>query len=60
MRSAVGRAGEAPLDTFLNSDLWIILTLLQPTRHVESLNEEIALLGTLFFPLLIDFSEEIR
>lgn len=56
----MGRAGEAPLDTFLNSDLWIILTLLQPTRHVESLNEEIALLGTLFFPLLIDFSEEIR
>lgn len=35
-------------------DLGIVLTLQQPTRHTESLNEEIALSGTFFF-LLKDF-----
>ena len=50
--AASGKSKGGPLRQALgHSDLWTILTLLQPTGHMERLNEETALLGIFFFLL---------
>ena len=55
---AVRRVREAQLDRFLaRAALRIILTILQPMRHMESLNQEIALVR--HFSIKKIFNEEI-
>ena len=58
--AASGKSKGGPLRQALgHSDLWTILTLLQPTGHMERLNEETAFVRHLFFPIEKIFSVEI-